>query len=77
MGGGGDCLAGLAAGLLARGVTPFDAARMAVLWLTETADQLWVEQGPCYDPLELIQHLPVLLHDTLDELGLWPPVDRT
>jgi NAD(P)H-hydrate repair Nnr-like enzyme with NAD(P)H-hydrate dehydratase domain len=74
VGGSGDVLAGLTAGLLARGCRPFDAGRLALLWLTTCADQLWQGLGPCYDPLDLIGALPSALQAGLSPLGLWPPV---
>jgi len=74
VGGTGDVLAGVAGGLLARGAWPFDAARMAVLWVTSTGDELWQEQGPCYDALDLIARLPATLRRLLEPLGHWPPV---
>lgn len=74
VGGTGDVLAGLAAGLIARGASPFDAARMAVLWETTAADVLWREQGPCYDALTLLAALPATLRELLEPLGQWPPV---
>ncbi|MBA3847666.1 MAG: NAD(P)H-hydrate dehydratase, partial [Planctomycetes bacterium] len=74
VGGTGDCLAGLAGGLIARGASPFDAARMAVLWLTTCADELWLEQGPCYDALDIIDRLPATLRSLMQPLGLWPPM---
>lgn len=75
VGGTGDCLAGLAAGLMARGCAPFDAARIAVLWLTEAGDALWAERGPCWDALDLIAALPATLRRLFASAGLpWPPV---
>jgi NAD(P)H-hydrate epimerase len=74
VGGTGDVLAGLAAGLMARGALPFDAARMAVLWLTTCADELWLEQGPCYDSLTILDRLPATLRSYLTPLKMWPPV---
>ncbi len=74
VGGTGDVLAGLAAGLMARGAPPFDAARMAVLWLTTCADGLWLDQGPCYDALTVLAQLPSTLRTFLMGLDLWPPV---
>ena len=74
VGGTGDLLAGLAAGLMARGALPFDAARMAVLWLTTSADELWLEQGPCYDALTVLDRLPATLRRYLSSLKMWPPV---
>jgi len=74
VGGTGDVLAGLAAGLVARGAAPFDAARIAVLWLTEAGDECWREYGPCYDALTLLERLPRSLRHLLEPLGLWPPV---
>ncbi len=76
VGGTGDCLAGLAAGLMARGATPFDAARMAVLWLTTAGDELWQDMGPCYDALDLLAKLPPTLRGFLQPLGMWPPVSN-
>jgi len=74
VGGTGDVLAGLAAGLMARGASPFDAARMAALWITAAADRLWAEQGPCYDAETVISRLPETLRGFLAPLGMWPPV---
>lgn len=74
VGGTGDLLAGLCAGLMARGAAPFDAARMAVLWLTTAGDALWLEQGPCFDALGLCARLPATLRSLLQALDAWPPV---
>jgi hydroxyethylthiazole kinase-like uncharacterized protein yjeF len=75
VGGTGDVLAGLSAGLLARGCTPYDAARIAVLWLTEAGDELWLERGPCWDALDLIARLPATLRRLFGLAGLpWPPL---
>ena len=74
VGGTGDVLAGLCAGLLGRGTTPFDAARMAVLWATTAGDRRWVHQGPCYDALDLLAELPPTLRTFLEPLDAWPPV---
>lgn len=73
VGGTGDVLAGLAAGLVARGASSFDAARMAVLWATTAGDHLWAERGPCYDALDLLGRLPSSLRSSLEPLGMWPP----
>lgn len=75
VGGTGDVLAGLAAGLLARGTRPFDAARIAVLWLTEAGDELWAARGPCWDALDLLAQLPATLRRLFAAAGLpWPPL---
>ncbi|MDA3961114.1 MAG: NAD(P)H-hydrate dehydratase [Planctomycetota bacterium] len=74
MGGTGDCLSGLAAGLLARGCTPFDAARIASYWLNTAADELWLEQGPCYDPDAILARLPQVLKHELEAIDRWPPL---
>ncbi len=75
VGGTGDVLAGLSAGLLARGCRPYDAARIAILWLTEAGDELWTEQGPCWDALDLIERLPATLKRLFAVAGLaWPPM---
>ena len=74
VGGTGDILAGLAAGLMARGATPFDAARIALLWETSAADGLWQTHGPCYDAETVLDSLPAALRGFLEPLGMWPPV---
>lgn len=76
VGGSGDCLAGLCSGLLARGCPPFAAARLACYWLCACADQLWQEQGPCYDPRDLIQNLGPSLKNlfTTWQAQAWPPI---
>ncbi len=75
VGGTGDVLAGLAAGLMARGCTPFDAARISILWITEAGDELWAEQGPCWHALDLIGRLPATLRRLFGIAGLaWPPL---
>ncbi len=74
VGGTGDVLAGLAVGLMARGCSSFDAARLAVLWITTAADELWNEQGPCYDALDVIERLPATLRGLLEPLHRWPPI---
>jgi len=74
VGGTGDILAGLAGGLMARGATAFDAARMALLWETTAADGLWLTQGPCYDAEGVLASLPQALRAFLEPMGMWPPV---
>lgn len=74
VGGTGDCLAGLTAGLLARGASPYDAARIAVYLLTTTADRIWPEAGPCYGPEDILARFPAVLREELTPLGMWPPV---
>ena len=76
VGGTGDCLAGLAAGLLARGCDPFDAARLATLWWTTTCDHLWQRQGPCWTPDQALDALPDSLRDFLEPMGAWPPMEQ-
>jgi hypothetical protein len=61
---------------MARGCSAFDAARMAVLWECVAADDLWQEQGPCYDTLDVIAHLPATLRRLMEPLGMWPPVSE-
>jgi ADP-dependent NAD(P)H-hydrate dehydratase / NAD(P)H-hydrate epimerase len=76
MGGTGDVLAGLAAGLMARGCSAFDAARIAVLWECFAADALWQQWGPCYDTMDVLARLPETLRQLLQPLGHWPPVNE-
>jgi hypothetical protein len=44
------------------------------LWLTACGDELWDEEGPCYDALSLLRRLPATLKRFLVDLGQWPPV---
>ena len=75
VGGTGDVLAGVSAGLMARGCTPYDAARIGVLWITEAGDELWAESGPCWNALDLIARLPLTLRRLFGVAGLpWPPL---
>lgn len=74
MGGTGDCLAGLAAGLVARGCTAFDAARIASYWLTTAADALWQELGPCYLTGSILDRLGPVLRREMAAIDRWPPV---
>ena len=61
--------------LMARGCQPYDAARIAVLWLTEAGDALWAERGPGWDALDLIAELPATLRRLFAAAGLpWPPL---
>lgn len=74
-GGSGDCLAGLASGLIARGCSRYDAARLAAWWLCRSADTLWQESGPCYTCSDLIAALAPTLHASCRETAIaWPPV---
>lgn len=73
VGGTGDVLAGLCAGLLARGCSLFDAARLAVYWECMTADQLWQDMGPCYLPDDILGELAQVLRQELSAKQLWPP----
>ena len=73
VGGTGDILAGLSAGLIARGLSLFDAARLAAYWSCSSADVLWQEQGPCYLPDDIIEQLAIVLRDDLSEIDTWPP----
>lgn len=73
VGGTGDILAGLCAGLIARGLSLFDAARVAAFWSCTSADRLWQEQGPTYLPDDILDSLGPNLRDLLSALSAWPP----
>ncbi len=75
VGGTGDVLAGLCAGLVARGCSLFDAARLAVYWECISADTLWQDMGPSYLPDDILHELPNTLHVELDKLDAWPPIN--
>jgi len=74
VGGTGDCLAGITAGLCARGAEPYDAARLAILWITDCADELWRTDGPCYLAEDIIERLPATLRRHLEAVASWPPL---
>jgi len=74
VGGTGDVVAGLSAGLMARGADAFDAARMAAFWICCAADELWAEQGPCYDAESVLGRLPATLRKFMEPMGNWPPL---
>ena len=77
VGGTGDCLAGLCAGFVARGLRPFDAARLSVYWLTTAADECWQHLGPCYTPIDILKELPHTLRGHLQKRGKWPPMQES
>ena len=54
----GDLLAGLTGGLLATGYSPFDAARLAVLWHGLAADLAEQAGGPVVLASDVANHLP-------------------
>ena len=73
VGGTGDILAGMCAGLIARGLSLFDAARLAAYWSCSSADRLWHSHGPTYVPDDIINELGIVLRDELSAFNAWPP----
>lgn len=65
VGGTGDALAGLIAGLMAQGMEIADAARMGCAVMKRAAEELWPEYGFSYGTQRVIKRIPRLLA-TLD-----------
>ncbi len=61
VGGTGDALSGLIAGLIAQKMHPFDACKLAVKIMGQAGDQLAEKQGSLR-AIDLIQAIPELLH---------------
>ena len=53
VGGTGDLLAGLCGGLMARGLTPFQAGRLACYAIGLAGEKCYKEMGPGFLPSEL------------------------
>ena len=62
VGGTGDCLAGLIAGLVAQGLKAFDACVMASRIVKRAATVLFPEKGYEFTTREVIEQIPHLLH---------------
>lgn len=62
VGGTGDALAGLTAGLIAQGMDPFDACVMASGIIKRAGDLLQKEYGYAYGTARVIEQIPQLLH---------------
>jgi NAD(P)H-hydrate epimerase len=62
VGGTGDALAGLIAGLVAQQVAPFEACVMAARIIKRAATILYAEKGYAFTTMGVIQQIPHLLH---------------
>jgi NAD(P)H-hydrate epimerase len=63
VGGSGDVLAGLVAGLISQKVAPYDACLIASFTLGKAADQLFKEKGYFYSSSDLANEIPYVLKD--------------
>ncbi len=63
VGGTGDALAGLIAGLVAQKMQPFDAAMLASKVIKTAGDRLYEELGFRYTTMDVIEQIPYLLHE--------------
>lgn len=61
VGGTGDALAGLIAGLIAQGMEPLDAAKKAGTIMKRAAEQLFVEYGYAFGTRRVIKEIPKVL----------------
>lgn len=64
-GGSGDVLAGLVAGLIAQGLTPFDACAGGAYVLGLAGDKLFKEKGYAYKASDLAGEIPYIVKDIL------------
>ncbi len=67
VGGTGDVLAGSAAGLLSKGVTPFDAARIAAFATGYAGDLAFAERSFGLLATDVIEKIPAVLKEFLDK----------
>ena len=66
VGGTGDVLAGIAGGLLSRGVKPFDAARLAAFVNGTAGDIAFQEMGYCYLATDVADRIPRAVRAFID-----------
>lgn len=64
-GGSGDVLAGLVAGLIAQGLSPFDACSAGAYILGSAGDKLFKEKGYAYKASDLANEIPYIVKDIL------------
>ncbi len=65
VGGTGDALAGLTAGLMAQGHVPSEACRIASMTIKKAGDMLYATQGYAYTTRQVIGLIPTVLRDLL------------
>lgn len=62
VGGTGDALAGIIAGLMAQNIDPFDACIAATTIIKRAAEELYKEKGYAFTTMDVIGQLPHLVH---------------
>lgn len=66
VGGSGDVLSGLVAGLIGQGLTPFDACVSGAYVLGRAGDKLQKDKGFAYTASDLAQEIPYIVKDILE-----------
>ncbi len=66
VGGTGDALAGLIAGLIAQKMSPAEACALATTVIKSCGDRLCEEKGFTYTTRDVIEQIPYVLHECLD-----------
>ena len=66
VGGSGDVLAGVVAGLIGQGITPFDACSCAAYILGKAGDNLQKMKGYAYTASDLAQEIPYIVKEILE-----------
>ena len=66
VGGSGDVLAGLVAGLIAQGLTPFNACSTGAYVLGKAGDRLFKQKGYAYTASDLANEIPFVIKDVLE-----------
>jgi len=65
VGGSGDVLSGLVAGLIAQGLAPFDACACGAYIMGSAGDRLYKTKGYAYTASDLAQEIPFIVKDIL------------
>jgi len=65
VGGTGDVLAGVCAGLLSRGLSPFDAGRLGIYLTTRAGDRVFARHSYGLMPHDIVDEVPRLLAEEL------------
>lgn len=61
VGGSGDVLSGFACSLIAQGLAPYDAAKMAAYVFGKAGENLFKQKSYCYSALDLAMEIPYVM----------------